>query len=236
MDSQSTHLDQTPFVPSFAVLCCIHVCSRFSSLVLQGGFLCKNFTAQHGAQTQTCVFPNLNHNTCIRRRAMRVGMQESTRCRATVVGLRNAKRGNDRTQVHHVVPCAHHSSSHTTHHTENAYNNARVLLPMCLWAGPQASHHLTGDRPGGGCTGCVGVNIAWTPRWFRERGWFLVLCPHPSLQGAKMFQGCRVQGLHLGAPPSLDSWFHIWHLKVVYNSTCSETLLSPLGWVWVVIW
>ena len=27
-------------------------------------------------------------------------------------------------------------------------------------------------RPGGGCTGCVGVNIACTPRWCKERGDF----------------------------------------------------------------
>ena len=58
---------------------------------------------------------------------------------------------------------------------------------------------LAMNRRGGGCTGCMGVNIAWTPRCFREKGWFLVLCPPPPFQGAKMFKGGRGQGLHLGS-------------------------------------
>ena len=56
------------------------------------------------------------------------------------------------------------------------------------------------NRPGGGCRRCVGVNIAWTPRWFRERGVFRSYAPPSPLQRAKMFQGCWGQGLHLGAP------------------------------------
>ena len=62
------------------------------------------------------------------------------------------------------------------------------------------------NRPGEGCTGCVGVNIAREPRWFRERAglWSYALpppIPHPpALQGAKMFKGCWGQGLHLGIP------------------------------------
>ena len=56
------------------------------------------------------------------------------------------------------------------------------------------------SRLGGGCTGCVGVNIAWIPWWFKERGDFWSQPPPRPLQGAKMFKGDRGQGLHLGAP------------------------------------
>ena len=42
--------------------------------------------ATNGAQTQTCVPPNLNQIQCSRRRAMGVGTQDNTRCRATGVG------------------------------------------------------------------------------------------------------------------------------------------------------
>ena len=56
------------------------------------------------------------------------------------------------------------------------------------------------NRPGGGCTGCVGVNIAERPQWFRKRGGFWSHAPPPPLQGAKMFKGCQGQGLHRGAP------------------------------------
>ena len=56
------------------------------------------------------------------------------------------------------------------------------------------------SEPGGGCTGCVGVNIAWTPRWFKESANFWSRPPPPPpFQGAKMFKGCRGQGLHLGS-------------------------------------
>ena len=54
------------------------------------------------------------------------------------------------------------------------------------------------SRLGGGCTGCVGVNIAYIPRWFKERGDFGP--SPPPLQGAQMFKGCRGQGLRLGTP------------------------------------
>ena len=38
------------------------------------------------------------------------------------------------------------------------------------------------SKPGGGCTGCMGVNIACTPRWFKERGvfWSQPPTPHPT--------------------------------------------------------
>ena len=36
------------------------------------------------------------------------------------------------------------------------------------------------SRPAGGYTGCVGVNIAWTQRWFKERGDFWSQPPHPT--------------------------------------------------------
>ena len=61
--------------------------SAFFRQVLHGAFpLAKSVKGQHGAQTQTCVCRNLNHNKCSRRRAMGVGTQESIRRRATVVG------------------------------------------------------------------------------------------------------------------------------------------------------
>ena len=62
---------------------------------------------------------------------------------------------------------------------------------------------LSVNRPGGGCTGCVGVNIAWTPRWFTVRAGFWSYAPPLLLQGAKMFKLCWGQGLHpafLGVP------------------------------------
>ena len=69
---------------------------------------------------------------------------------------------------------------------------------------------LGAHRPGGGCAGCVGVNIAGTPRWLRETGDFWSYAPPqaptapppipPPRQRAKMFKGCRGQGLHLDAP------------------------------------
>ena len=59
----------------------------FLRQALQGAVpLAKSFKGQHGAQTQTSVCRNLNHNACSRRRAMGVGTQESLRRRATVVG------------------------------------------------------------------------------------------------------------------------------------------------------
>ena len=100
----------------------------------------------------------------------------------------------------------HHSSSLCRYHTENAYNSAQVI-PMCLWTGPQAVTTLGVNRPGGGCTGCMGVNIAWTPQWFRERGGFWSYAPHPPtpappppLQGAKCLRGVRVKD-RTWAPP-----------------------------------
>ena len=50
--------------------------------------------------------------------------------------------------------------------------------------------------------GCVGVNIAWTPRWFRERGCFLSYAPHPRppFKGLKCFRGFGVKDCSW-APP-----------------------------------
>ena len=55
------------------------------------------------------------------------------------------------------------------------------------------------NRPAGGCTGCVGVNIAWTPRWFKERGgcWSYAppTPPHPPtpFKGPKCLRGVGVK-------------------------------------------
>ena len=69
-----------------AIFCCFTLHARvlllFQFSAPRGGPLAKISRAQ----TQTCVCPNLNHNTCTCRRAMAVGTQESTRHKATVVG------------------------------------------------------------------------------------------------------------------------------------------------------
>jgi hypothetical protein len=54
------------------------------------------------------------------------------------------------------------------------------------------------SRPGGGCTRCMGVNITWTLRWFKERGEFG--SHHTPLSGVKLFKWCLGRGLHLGTP------------------------------------
>ena len=80
------------------------------------------------------------------------------------------------------------------------------------------------NRPGTGCTGCVGVNIAYRVRGceyclhttaVQRKGWFLVLCPPPTPtpsppQGADLFKGYRGQGLHLGAPHGPYVLHHHW--------------------------
>ena len=56
---------------------------------------------------------------------------------------------------------------------------------------------------GGGCTGCIGPNIPWTPQQLEEGGGFwspLPPDPPPPLRPFELFKGCRGQGLHLGAP------------------------------------
>ena len=52
--------------------------------------------------------------------------------------------------------------------------------------------------------GCMGVNIAWTPRWLRERGGFWSHAPPPPLfKGPKCLRGVRVKDC-TWAPPMAE--------------------------------
>ena len=60
------------------------------------------------------------------------------------------------------------------------------------------------SRLGGGCTGFVGVNIAWTPRWFKEMGDCWSQRPHPPhpppFKGPKCLRGVGVKDCTWATP------------------------------------
>ena len=57
------------------------------------------------------------------------------------------------------------------------------------------------SRPGGGCTGCMGVNNAWTPRWFKKG---VIFAPPPPFKGPKCLRGAGVKDF-TWAPPMVKT-------------------------------